>query len=107
MLAPLDTLRWLQHWYESQCDEDWEHSFRISITTLDNPGWRVAIDLTGTPLEERPFNKIEWHRSDQEWLVCRLEGAQFVGYSGAHQLVDAIEAFRAWAGELASDTLKA
>ena len=33
----------LQHWYESQCDGDWEHEFGVKIGTLDNPGWMVDI----------------------------------------------------------------
>jgi hypothetical protein len=48
----------LEAWYLRQCDGDWEHSFGISIETMDNPGWSVTIDLDetsaeGLALEER------------------------------------------------------
>jgi hypothetical protein len=32
----------LSTWYQSQCDERWEHSFGLKIETLDNPGWGYA-----------------------------------------------------------------
>ena len=41
-------LEWLEQWYEKTCDGDWEHIYGISIDTLDNPGWRVRIDLRET-----------------------------------------------------------
>src|SRR5262245_38602843 len=91
-----DPLSWLQQWYESQCDGDWEHSYGVTIDTLDNPGWRLTIDLTETTLADKSFEPTEWHRSKQQWLVCRVEGAQFVAFCGPHQLVDAIAAFRRW-----------
>ncbi|UCH44768.1 MAG: hypothetical protein JSV11_10785 [Nitrospiraceae bacterium] len=39
----------LNRWYINQCNGDWEHQYGIVIETLDNPGWRVKIDLTGIP----------------------------------------------------------
>ena len=48
----MDTLAWIENWYQSQCHGDWEHDYGIKIETLDNPGWRVVIDLAGTELEQ-------------------------------------------------------
>jgi hypothetical protein len=33
-----NNLQWLQKWFESQCDGDWEHEFGITFKTVDNPG---------------------------------------------------------------------
>ena len=38
----------LSDWYESNCNDDWEHGYGVKIETLDNPGWLVQIDLFGT-----------------------------------------------------------
>jgi hypothetical protein len=38
MSADDDLLKRLQDWYVSQCDGGWEHTYGISIDTLDNPG---------------------------------------------------------------------
>jgi Immunity protein 53 len=46
---------WLQKWYQSQCNGDWEHSYGITIQTLDNPGWSLFVNLDGTMMEERSF----------------------------------------------------
>ena len=48
---PAAALSSLQRWYSSQCDGDWEHQLGVEITTLDNPGWLVRIELRHTPLE--------------------------------------------------------
>lgn len=38
-------LKWLENWYSSNCDGDWEHGYGIRIETLDNPVWAVRINL--------------------------------------------------------------
>ena len=48
-----DPLTQLQQWYLSNCNGDWEHTYGVSIGTLDNPGWSVKIELTGTPCDGR------------------------------------------------------
>jgi hypothetical protein len=45
-----DVLAQLQRWYSEQCDGEWEQSFGVVIESLDNPGWRVRVDVDGTPL---------------------------------------------------------
>lgn len=46
----MNVLQEIQSWYISNCNGDWEHSFGVSIDTLDNPGWSVRIDLADTGL---------------------------------------------------------
>lgn len=41
----------LDAWYAEQCDGEWEHEFGIKIQTLDNPGWLIQVDLSGTGSE--------------------------------------------------------
>ena len=43
-------LTWLEGWYTRCCDGEWEHRYGVCIETLDNPGWLIRIDLTGTDL---------------------------------------------------------
>jgi Immunity protein 53 len=49
----MDTLQDLQRWSHSQRDSDGEHGYRVEIGTLDNPGWRVSINLVDTSLAEQ------------------------------------------------------
>jgi hypothetical protein len=35
----------MEEWFANQLNGDWEHQGDISITTLDNPGWLIEVDL--------------------------------------------------------------
>jgi hypothetical protein len=91
----MSDLIWLQSWYASQCDGEWEHSHGISIITLDNPGWKVEIDLSGTkyPSLSRPVHE-ENYGDEVEWLRCWVEDRRFHAACGPQKLADVLEIFR-------------
>lgn len=97
-----DTLTWLMAWYARQCDEEWEHSFGVTIETLDNPGWSVDIDLEGTAMEGVMFALAESKphapdgNPDERWHRCWVEHQKFSGVGGAHDLLTILDIFRAW-----------
>lgn len=93
---PVDALRRLQAWYLSQCDGDWEHHLGVQIETLDNPGWRVSIDLEGTSLEGEPFEERRLERTDADWVHCRVEGKRFEAACGPENLEELLSAFLDW-----------
>jgi hypothetical protein len=96
----MTTLQRLMNWYESNCDGDWEHSFGVRISTLDNPGWRIQVSLSKTPLENRDFDSIREDRSDHDWIFCRVEdedGRRFPAYGGVKNLEELILIFLGWA----------
>jgi hypothetical protein len=88
---------WLQAWFSQQCDGDWEHQHGVEIGTLDNPGWRFEIDLTGTELEGHLFSELKVNRSDADWVACFLKDGKFHGAGGKLNLVEVIGIFRKWA----------
>lgn len=90
----------LQQWYHSQCNEDWEHQFGITIDTLDNPGWTVTIDLKGTDLEGRSFQTIETLESEGDWLKCSVTDLKFEGFGGPNQLEQILRVFLKWANQV-------
>ncbi|MCC7633192.1 immunity 53 family protein [Stenotrophomonas rhizophila] len=92
-------LQRLQQWYRMQCNEDWEHTFGITIETLDNPGWHVSIDLIETELEHRPFAPVSRGHSedDEDWINCKLEQSQFVACGGAGNLTELLGISLNWA----------
>ncbi len=92
----------LQQWYHAQCDGYREHYFGIEIGTTDNPGWFLKVDLTDTILEDRPFGGVEYGCADADdvsldWISCKVDGAQFLGYGGPRKLPDLIQVFLALA----------
>lgn len=94
------TLARLQQWYAAQCDGDWEHDSGIQIETLDNPGWRVNINLEGTDLEARAFTPIE-HGLDSDsttdWHRIWVAESRFEGAGDPTKLAFILEQFLAWA----------
>ena len=89
-------LIWLQNWYTSQCNEEWEHRYGIDIKTLDNPGWLIIIDLLGTELENCKFDEVLIQRSDNNWIDCIVKNQKFQGAGGSFNLLEILNIFRDW-----------
>ena len=83
----------IQSWYAAQCDGDWEHQYGISIDTLDNPGWCVTVDLFGTSLENVSFQTYQEDKSEEDWVVCEINGNKFVGRGDPGKLQTILENF--------------
>jgi hypothetical protein len=95
-----NSLEWLQSWYCTQCNGEWEHSYGIKIDSLDNPGWWVKIDLTGTALEDVPMEEVDEGmevEGSENWLHCKVAEKQFQGAGGALSLFQICDVFRLWA----------
>lgn len=95
-MKPEGLIRTIQAWFSEQCDGDWEHASGITITTLDNPGWSLVVDLEGTSLAGRTFNPIKVERSEEDWFTCRREGTSFRGWGGPANLEDLLRVFAEW-----------
>ncbi len=101
------TLDRLARWYASRCDGEWEHGFGVRIDTLDNPGWSVKINLEGTPLAERPFEKIVEGEEDENyadggkqigpWMTCFVKQKVWHAVCDPSQLDRALTRFLDWA----------
>lgn len=102
------SLEWLQGWYLDNCDGDWEHSYGVRLETLDNPGWRLRVDLTGTALEEEPFDPLTVDRSERDWLHVRVVrdevGNAFEAACGPRNLAEVLRVFRVWVEETGGAT---
>ena len=95
-----DVLSQLQEWYARQCDGDWEHQHGVKINTLDNPGWRVTIDLAGTDLEARQFEPIERGLEDdasRDWHSLSVKEKKFEGAGDPSKLAFILRTFLDWA----------
>src|SRR5919106_5696409 len=88
----------LQAWYRRHCDGDWEHGAGIQIESLDNPGWRVRINLVDTQLDGQPFDVVEErYGQETEWVRCWVAEDQFHGAGGPEQLSRLLRIFLDWA----------
>lgn len=91
-----EELRNLQAWYVTNCDGDWEHTYGIRISTLDNPGWMLSVDLAQTPLEGKKFEEVVVETDESNWYQCRVQNQIFEGAGGPMNLADLIRTFTAW-----------
>lgn len=83
----------LQQWYQKECNGDWEHSFGITIETLDNPGWLVSIDIEETALAGTVIPLTRRDRSESDWLQYEFADTKFTGCGGMGNLAEILEAF--------------
>lgn len=89
-----DCLAWLQKWYIENCDGDWEHSYGISISTIDNPGWSVKIDIHDYNIDDTSVNLTGYPEPGDTWLTYRVEKGCFYGHSDPTQLCQIILVFK-------------
>ena len=94
-----DPLTQLQQWYLSNCNGDWEHTYGVSIGTLDNPGWSFKIELTGTPCDGRDLARksVGDHDTDDSWYVYWVADNEYHAAGGALMLTKMIDDFLGWA----------
>ncbi|MGV9294018.1 immunity 53 family protein [Amycolatopsis sp. NPDC003676] len=73
------SFQFLLDWYAEQCDEEWEHEFGVELSTLDNPGWSIEIDLVDTDLAGRLMDRFDFEGDAGRWAQCRSDGRKFHG----------------------------
>jgi hypothetical protein len=89
------TLPGLQKWYAAQCNGTWEHGGGIEITTLDNPGWMVTIDLKDTKYGSLQIPSMEhgMGEADTDWIKCWSQEEKFRGVGDPSKLEAILEYF--------------
>ena len=92
-----DDFLWLQKWYQDHCNGDWEHGSGIHLSTIDNPGWSLTVNLENTELESKSFHQIDINRSEHDWLFCTIRGANFEARCGVKNLPEILKILRHWA----------
>jgi len=91
-------LAWLEEWYHAHCDGAWEHAHGIRIDTLDNPGWSVVIDVSGTTLEGCAMPRVARDEGNGDWMFCEVKDKKFEGHGDPRKLREILQLFRDWVG---------
>lgn len=92
----------IQKWYGLQCDGDWEHSYGVTVDTLDNPGWKLSVSLVDTLLEDVKFDVVQEgdpESKSSSWIYCYKENGFFIGMCSNGNLEMIISIFIKWAKE--------
>lgn len=74
-----NTLHWLEDWFLTPCDGEWEHENQIKIYTADNPGWVIEIDLSFTSMEDLVFEMDTIENGENDWYAFRIKNKKFIG----------------------------
>ncbi|MEZ4755488.1 MAG: immunity 53 family protein [Flavobacteriales bacterium] len=90
----MNLLDWLSNWYQQWCNGEWEHDYGIVITTLDNPGWNVTIELidTGLTLPDEEWKLFEL--SENDWYGYKVENNTFIASGDPLKLEFIIQLFK-------------
>jgi hypothetical protein len=90
----MNMLQWLQEWYKSQCDGDWEHQYGVSIKTLDNPGWDLKIDIYNTELEGLEIDYQVFEVDENDWYGYKADKYKFEAFGDPTKLEILIKKFK-------------
>jgi hypothetical protein len=90
------SLSTIEKWYARQCNGNWEHSFGVSISTIDNPGWSVTIELHDTHKQHATFERIRIDRTHDDWIHYWAQKEEFQMRCGPLNLSEALEIFSQW-----------
>jgi hypothetical protein len=86
----------IEKWYADRCDGEWEHSWGVKIETLDNPGWRIRINLNKTPAQLRALPRQKIDRAETDWIYYWVDNATFHAACGPTNLSETFGLFLAW-----------
>jgi len=90
----MDALTWLQQWYRSQCDGEWEFRQGVKLLSVSNPGWCVEIDVSNTVLENVLMAYRHQESTPDDWYGFKLQDGLFVGLGDPSKLEFLINAFK-------------
>ncbi len=97
-------LEWLQKFYLSLCDGEWEHGYGFAIDNCDNPGWLFKFELTDTVYAQfaGPEISLGEHQLEEghDWLVLKREDTSIKGACGPLKLDALLGEFRGWIGNV-------
>lgn len=82
----MTTFQWLQNWYQSQCNGDWEHQYGVSINTLDNPGWSLKVDIYNTDLEGLEIDYQVIEKDENDWYGYKADKYKFEAFGDPSKL---------------------
>jgi len=90
----MDILAWLQQWYASKCDGEWEFREGIKLLSTSNPGWSVEINVSDTILEDSYIPSKYVKKTSDDWYSFVLEDALFTGSGDPTKLEFILTAFK-------------
>ena len=90
----MDIIDWIQNWFKNNCDGEWEHGDVIQITTFENPGWEVEIDISNTSLANMNLKSILNEKGPHDWYGVKIENQKFIAIGDSGKLKFLLSLFK-------------
>jgi hypothetical protein len=90
----MEILDWIQNWFQENCDGEWEQGSVIQITTLEDPGWEVEIDISTTSITNLELDWILNEVGTHDWYGVKIENQKFSASGDAGKLEFLLNLFR-------------
>ncbi|MET8711036.1 MULTISPECIES: immunity 53 family protein [Streptomyces] len=94
--------RYIQSWYASNCDGEWEHEFGVRMATTDNPGWHIEVDVSETDLEGVEVRRERRELPEGGWMIAWSDGRTFQAACDPGSLGEVDALFEGWAERAAA-----
>ena len=90
-------LEFLDHWFASQSNGDWEHGEGVHLVTADSPGWILMVFIEGSDLHGEIEERRTFWDSDTDFLQSSSDGLVYRVSCGVGRLPEALRRFREFA----------
>jgi len=90
----MEILEWMQNWFKTNCDGDWEKDEVIQITTLATQGWEVEIDISKTSIANLEITWILNEINRQDWYGVKVENQKFFAAGDTNKLIFLLDLFK-------------
>lgn len=94
MTTQISPFEWLQSFFQSNCDGEWEHEYGCTIETTSDPGWKLTFELRGTTYDSLNLEELEDRQGPMSWMKCKIEDSVFIAYSSPKRLAECITLLR-------------
>lgn len=91
------SVQYLLDWYANNCNGDWGHEYGIKISTIDNPGWLIQVNLSETDISGRVMEPCTWEPEHGRWVRSWSNGEEFNVVCDVHSFDVAIGEFQKFA----------
>jgi len=90
----MEIIKWLENWFSSHCNGDWEHENPLIIQSTSNPGWSIIINLSETYLQDLDIEYFLIETSETEWYGYSIKNEQFKAAGDPTKLHFLLELFK-------------
>lgn len=90
----MEILKWIENWFSSNCDGEWEHENQIIIQATSNPGWHITIDLNGIYSHSRNIEPKLTEVNDDDWYGIKIENGVFTAAGDPSKLEFLLNKFK-------------